>query len=225
MAKISKNIEEYVKKEREKYERNWKEIDKIAYLDYDSFLEGIILLCSDYNSSFREKERKLNSKKTYVESIEFGIPQTSISGGSIHFLNKYYIYSKEFLRNSEFLVKDNLEKFTIIYYEVKTGGVAGGSCYSESDDDLYDYDTDERVDGEYFLNILISLLECVDKESKVVSVDLEYLNNRKNELRNFFREDSRTHYEYYGNYDNYEIMYIYVWDIYEFLVKERILLY
>lgn len=225
MAKISKNIDEYVKKEREKYEKNWKEIDKIAYLDYDSFLEGIILLCSDYNSSFRKKERKLNSKKIHTDSIEFGIPKTSISDRYIHFLNKYYIYSKEFLRNSEFLVKDNLEKFTIIYYEVKTGGVAGGNCYSESDDVLYDYDTDERVDGDHFLDILISLLEYVDKESKVVSVDLKYLNNRKNELRSFFREDSRTNYEYYGNYDNYEIMYIYVWDIYEFLVKERILLY
>lgn len=80
----------------------------------------------------------------------------------------------------------------VIYRKVITGGIAGGSCWSESNDDLYRYDESYVSDFEILREVVKYL------KPDITLAEFE-------EIESLYDEECDTDYEYYGNCTDYLI--------------------
>jgi len=96
------------------------------------------------------------------------------------------------------------EKDYLIYQRWNSGGVAGGSCWDEGEGHNYEY---SHPDPKF------TILEIVLDE---LCPDITLKNY--NEVLKLIKENETTNWEYYGNYDNYQIRYIRLKDL-ENLIK------
>lgn len=97
------------------------------------------------------------------------------------------------------------------YYEVewRTGGLSGGNCWG--DKPSYAVDADPVPD-----------MDLLDEFLEEVCPNLSFM-SYKRILRNVVEQDSRTSYEYYGNYTNYGIKKVYFLKLYDALKSEGLL--
>lgn len=99
-----------------------------------------------------------------------------------------------------------------------TGGYSGGSCWDDDSSYARPYETGNRVEYEDFEKFIEHILVSIFGRNHAFA-DIPKL---LEELRksNLVIEDFDTHYEYYGNSDNYQMYYIKLWDLYQFLAKQ-----
>ncbi len=93
-------------------------------------------------------------------------------------------------------------KEPVIYMRWNTGGVSGGSCWDDSDPQEYYGDSKPRF----------TVLDLVLKKLRP---DLSYLDYKL--VEGLIRSNTGTRYEYYGNYDDYEVEFIVLSDLYKLL--------
>jgi len=96
-----------------------------------------------------------------------------------------------------------LIKEPVIYCRYESGGVSGGSCWDESDPQPYERDAPKDK---------MRVLDLVLKE---ISPDISFLQFR--EIEKLVHTNSETEYEYYGNCTEFEIEYIVLSELYDFL--------
>lgn len=99
-----------------------------------------------------------------------------------------------------------------------TGGYSGGSCWDDDANYARPYETGNRVEYEDFEKFIEHILVSIFGRNHAFA-DIPKL---LEELRksNLVIEDFDTNYEYYGNSDNYQMYYIKLWDLYQFLAKQ-----
>lgn len=94
-------------------------------------------------------------------------------------------------------------KEPVIYCRYETGGVSGGSCWDSSNPEPYTVDPPKDK---------MKILELVLKELKPDITYLQFLG-----IQRLIKNNTERDWEYYGNCTNYEIEYIVLSDLYNFL--------
>jgi len=193
------------------YLEKCQDIDEMSYISFDSFYKSLdfdIFSKHDYN-------------KFYSSGIAIHHDVKSATYGQI---DGVYISSSEYGRSDHYL-KDLVEwqkRNAFLFAEVNTGGASGGSCwdgmpgYEDSGPREYygsSLDLHEFIYS-YLKPIFDSILNnYANDKSSTELCDILYNNP------NIIKEDDRSNYEYYGNYDNYSAYYITLGDLFEFLLK------
>lgn len=94
-------------------------------------------------------------------------------------------------------------KDLVIYQRYETGGVSGGSCWDDSDPQPY---TNREVKPDW---------EALDLVLKAICPDISYLKYK--DIQALVKSTEDTDWEYYGNHTDYEITYLRLEDLYNYL--------
>jgi len=200
------NTEEILKN----YQYHIEDMDEKSPITFDEFLNGLDLdIFSKYDSN-KFSESGLNSPNN-LDII--------INGKNIYY-SSYLKYGPKPTFGLDKSI-DWCKRNSFFWAEVNTGGASGGSCYDEGPDDgaqPYDGDSLELNDFIYsYLQPILQEILSTQATTKTAKELCDILYNNPN----IVREDDRSNYEYYGNYDNYSCYYITLESLFEFLYQNE----
>lgn len=97
------------------------------------------------------------------------------------------------------------EKDYVIYQRHKRGGVSGGSCWDSSDPQPY-YNDEDRPNW-----------DALDEVLKLVCPEITYLKYKG--IEDLITSTDKSDWEYYGNHTDYDIWYLPLEKLYNYLEK------
>jgi hypothetical protein len=188
------------------YQYHIEDLDEVSAITFDQFFDSLDL------NMFGE-----HSNDFYGAGIS--APKNSgtirINDYSIWDHREYGPYAPAGLGKSEDWKKRNL----FFWAEVNTGGASGGSCWDTGDDDgAQPYYGNSLELRDFIYNYLKPILKSIlEMQATTVTAD-ELCDILYNSPQNI-GEDSRSNYEYYGNYDDYSCHYMTLENLFIFLSK------
>jgi hypothetical protein len=205
-AKKGKNLPHVDNKDILKnYQYYIEDLDDISPITFDEFFNSLDL--SIFSKYDHNKFEYANIKIPNV-GRDFRVNQYTIFRHT-----EYGPSIKPGLENSE----DWLKRNSFFFAEVRTGGVTGGSCW---DTDTYEYDGKLIDLNDFIYFYLKPILENIisyQATTKTTKELCDILYNLGYKLG--IKQDYRTNYEYYGNYDNYSCYYMTLEDLFKFLAQ------
>jgi hypothetical protein len=189
-----------------KMKTSWQEYEDEQPWEFDMFWDKISQYYNDW-------QRRYHGSVGYYEIEMYGsAPESSYTryhGNT----NRSVIYQSEEWR----------KRNGRIQVKVNTGGSSGGSCWDSGDDPgSQPYETGDYTDfhdqlGPFLEHILTYILG-----HNHPLYDIKQL------VQELYQEgpvhtDTYTNYEYYGNYDDYSLMWVTLWDLYKFANDKRAL--
>ena len=193
----------------------WEWADERSYVSFDKFFDGF-----PFDIFSNHEYSKISYSGVYAPYSSRGGSQYSSSvtfdvrGSKMNFYSKDKIISSghPYLPDNQDWIKRNL----MIMITCNTGGYSGGSCWDDSDPQpYYEHDSIELSD---FLEYLKPKLDAVLEGYANTKSSSELIELLRSDY-NLVKEDSYTNYEYYGNSDDYSVMYITLYELFKFLAK------
>ena len=200
---LNKKYEDYLKSLTSK----WEEVEMNSGCDFSLFYDKIIKC---YNQLYTTNQfRPTNRDLEYTIDITYNSDYSRDNNDQNNFLSRNESWNK---KNGGIKVKCN------------TGGVSGGSCWDESETQPYEtgYDITFEDFKEFLGHILRMIYWYASDDDHYHNVN-KILSKLESDRNGYVKENTYTNYEYYGNYDEYKVIYITLWDLYVFLSKSDML--
>ena len=202
----------------EDYKNRCNDIDEKSEITFDQFYDNL-----DFSSLNQISIRLYEKNKAFSDA---GINLSNPNNNS----NRFTIDGTPFYTTSEYKGSSNssedssLEEWQkrniFIWVDCRTGGASGGSCYDEGPNDGARPYEGESMDYNDFIYDYLKyvfddiLIKYAPDKTSTELCDILYSN-----YSGIVRNDSRTNYEYYGNYDNYECYWITLEDLFLFITQ------
>jgi len=201
------------------YERiardEWELADERSYISFDKFFDNLPF--SEFNKYEYGKihDAGINAPLTNSNRHSYSSFSVDVNGQKLTFSSSNSITAPPYFSDNKDWTKRNL----MIYISVNTGGASGGSCYDTGEDDgAFPYDG-ESIYLSDFLDYLKPKLDVILEDYANTKSSSELIELLRTQDYNLIREDSYSNYEYYGNYDDYGVLYITLYDLFKFLAK------
>ena len=181
--------------------KSWQEFEDQHPWEFEYFYEKLEKYVSDWSNKYRPSNSDIDCE-IELESTE--------SKGNLNYIRGIEKDSDWRKRNGR------------IYVRVRTGGYSGGSCWDDDNSYARPYETGDSVTSDDLISFIEHILYALFGRNHAfadIPVLLEEL--KKLSWQDGIKEDNETEYEYYGNYDNYQVYYIGLWNFYQFLAKQR----
>lgn len=117
----------------------------------------------------------------------------------------YYTTLKDQIRDPSYKFKDKSNSY-VIAIRYSTGGIAGGSCWDDSENYTFRSDPPDKEELNYIENALIK-----------IAPNISFFNYFQ--IKQLENEDFETENEYYGNSTDYRIQFVFVEDLMNKLIE------
>ena len=190
----------------------WELVDERSYVTFDKFFDNFPFdIFSEYNTELIDSAGIDAPRYIYNNYVTI-----DVKGQKLNFYSSssYGISAPSYFNSDHDWIKRNL----MIYITFKTGGASGGSCWDTGDDDGAQPYEVTPLDLSDFLEYLKPKLDVIVEgyaNTKSASELIELLRQDYG----IIHEDSYSHTEYYGNYDDYGVLYMTLYDLFKFLAK------